>query len=310
MKIDFKHKKIQIPKFINTKKNGDNRIKFVLSRRVKTGKIGRATISRNACGQYFISFIVHTNEQPKILDKEISVKTSLGIDFGVKNFLTFSDGTKVDSPEYFKQALNKLAKEQRKLSKKQKNSKNKEKQRIKVAKVHQHIANKRQDFLHKISSKLVKESQFDVFCMEDLNMKAMSKMWGRKVHDLSYYAFQQMLTYKCEKYGKKVIKIGRFEPSSQICSCCGHMQKMPLNERTYICPECGLSLDRDINAAINIRNFALRDILKNTDGTSEINACGVGSSDECDANRVRETADSEARKFLATSARISMVFSC
>ena len=112
------------------------------------------------------------------------------MDFGLKNFLTFSDGTKVDSPEYFKQSLDKLAKEQRKLSKKQKNSKNKEKQRIKVAKVHQHIANQRQDFLHKLSTELVKESQFDVFCLEDLNLNAMKKIWGRKVSDLSYYTFQ------------------------------------------------------------------------------------------------------------------------
>ena len=310
LKLDFKHKKIQIPKFINTKKNGDNRIKFILSRKVKIGKIGRATVSRNSCGQYFISFIVHTNEQPKILDKEISIKNSLGIDFGLKHFLTFSDGTKVDSPEYFKQALDKLVKEQHRLSKKQKNSKNKEKQRIKVAKIHQHIANQRQDFLHKLSTELVKESQFDMFCMEDLNMKAMSKIWGRKVHDLSYYTFQQMLAYKCEKYGKKVIKIGRFEPSSQICSCCGHRQKMSLENRTYECPTCGSKMDRDINAAINIRNFALRDILKNTDGTSGINACGVGSSDECDASCVRETTDIEARKSLAAKpARISTVFS-
>lgn len=108
-----------------------------------------------------------------------------------------------------------------------------------------------------------------------------------------------MLTYKCEKYGKKVIKIGRFEPSSQICSCCGHRQKMSLENRTYECPTCGSKMDRDINAAINIRNFALRDILKNTDGTSGINACGVGSSDECDVNRVRKTTDIEARKSLA-----------
>ena len=136
------------------------------------------------------SFIVHTDEQPKILDREISVKNSLGIDFGLKHFLTFSNVTKIDSPEYFKRSLDKLKWEQRKLSKKQKNSKNKEKQRIKVAKAHQHIANQRQDFLHKLSTELVKESQFDVFCMEDLNMKAMSKMWGRKVHDLSYYTFQ------------------------------------------------------------------------------------------------------------------------
>jgi putative transposase len=128
--------------------------------------------------------------------------------------LNFSNSEKIDSPEFFKHTLNKLKQEQRKLSKKQKGSKNKEKQRIKVAKVHQHISNQRNDFLHKLTTKLVKDSQFDVFCLEDLNLKGMCKLWGRKVSDLSYYTFQQMLNYKCTKYGKKVIKIGRFEPSS------------------------------------------------------------------------------------------------
>lgn len=102
MKIDFKARKIQIPKFIKTKKDGDNRIKFVLSRRVKRGKIGTATVSKNSAGQYFISFIVHTNEQFPEFNKEIEKENAVGIDFGLKHFLTFSDGTKVDSPEFFK----------------------------------------------------------------------------------------------------------------------------------------------------------------------------------------------------------------
>ena len=129
----------------------------------------------------------------------------------------------------------------------------------------------------------------------------MKKIWGRKVSDLSYYAFQSMLNYKCIKYGKKVIKIGRFEPSSQICSNCGHRQKLGLDERTYICPECGMTLDRDTNAAINIRDFAifrdLRKSISNTDGRSGINAFGVGSSGKHDANCVCETTDDELGKF-------------
>ena len=297
LKIDFKSRKIQIPKFLK-QKNRDNRIKFVLTRKIKKGKVGTATISRNPSGQYFISFIVHTSEEYPEFNKEITSKNSLGMDFGLKHFLTFSDGRIVDSPEYFKHALDKLRKEQRKLSKKQKGSKNKEKQRIKVAKVHQHIANQRQDFLHKLSTGMVKDSQFDVFCMEDLDLKSIQKKWGRKVSDLSYYTFQQMMKYKSIKYGKKVIQIGRFEPSSQICSCCGHRQKMKLEQRIYVCPECGMKLDRDVNAAINIRNFALRDTIKNltnTDGTSGINACGVEGSDL--ENIQDETIDSEARKF-------------
>ena len=154
--------------------------------------------------------------------------------------------------------LDKLAKEQRKLSKKQKGSKNKEKQRKKVAKIHQKISDQRSDYLHKLSSMLVKESQFDCFCFEDLNLNGMKKMWGRKVSDLSYGAFQQMMLYKAVRAGKKVLKIGRFEPSSQICSKCGHRQKMPLDVRTYECPECGMMMDRDLNAAINLRNYGIR----------------------------------------------------
>lgn len=294
-KIDFKAKKIQIPKFINTKAC-DNRLKFVLSRKVKKGKIGTATVSKNPSGQYFISFIVHTDEQVPEFNRDISKENSLGIDFGLKHFLNFSNGEKIDSPEYFKKALDKLVQEQRKLSKKKKGSKNKEKQRIKVAKIHQHIADQRNDFLHKLTTGLVKESQFDVFCLEDLNLNAMKKIWGRKVSDLSYYTFQWMLNYKCIKYGKKMIKIGRFEPSSQICSNCGHRQKLQLDERTYACPECGIKIDRDINAALNIRNFALRDILKNTVGRTGINAFGDGSSDLDDVSHPSETTVDELGK--------------
>lgn len=139
-----------------------------------------------------------------------------------------------------------------------------------------------------------------MFCLEDLNLKGMQKLWGRKVSDLSYYTFQSMLNYKCIKYGKKVIKIGRFEPSSQICSNCGYQQKMTLDKRIYDCPKCGISLDRDTNAAINIRNFALRTIIsnfKNTDGRSGINAFGDGSSGKHDASRACETAVDELGKF-------------
>ena len=154
-------------------KSSDNRIKFVLSKKVKRGKIGTATVSKNPCGQYFISFIVHTNEQYPEFNKEITKENSLGIDFGLKHFLNFSNNDKINSPEFFKKALNKLKQEQRKLSKKQKGSKNKEKQRTKVAKVHQHISNQRNDFLHKLTTGLVKDSQFDVFCLENLNLKGM-----------------------------------------------------------------------------------------------------------------------------------------
>ena len=134
---------------------------------------------------------MHRDIEPKkiVEDSKITKDNSLGFDFGLKHFLTLSDGTVFDSPEYFKKMLDKLAKEQRKLSKKQKGSKNKEKQRKKVAKIHQKISDQRADYLHKLSTSLVKESQFDCFCFEDLNLNGMKRMWGRKVSDLSYCAF-------------------------------------------------------------------------------------------------------------------------
>ncbi len=154
-------------------------------------KFGTATISQNSSGQYFISFIVHRDIESKnvVEDSKITKDNSLGFDFGLKHFLTLSNGRVFDSPEYFKKTLDKLAWEQRKLSKKQKGSKNKEKQRKKVAKIHQKISDQRSDFLHKLSSNLVKESQFDCFCFEDLNLEGMKKIWGRKVSDLSYCIF-------------------------------------------------------------------------------------------------------------------------
>ena len=198
----------------------------------------------------------------------------------MKHFLTFSDGTSLDSPEFFKKALEKLKFEQRKLSKKQKGSKNREKQRLKVVRCHNHIANQRNDFLHNLTHKLSNESQVLAVCVEDLNLKGMSKFWGRKVCDLSYGTFITQLKYKLKRKGKHLLKIGRFQPSTQICSNCGHRQHMKLTDRTYTCPECGLTIDRDVNAAKNIKSFTLRDIIKNldTDATSGINACGVESS--------------------------------
>lgn len=299
LKIDFRKRKIQIPKFLN-KKGVDNRIKFVLSKKVIKGKYGTSTISRNSANEYYISFIVHTSESYPQFNKTISESNSLGIDFGLKHFLTFSDGTKVDSPEFFKKGLEKLSKVQRKFSRKKKGSKNREKQRIKLAKAHLHIANQREDFLHKLTTSLVKESQFDVFCLEDLNLKGMQKLWGRKVSDLSYYTFQSMLQYKAMKHGKKVAKIGRFEPSSQICSHCGHRQKMPLSERTYQCQRCGMKLDRDVNASINIRDFAIRKSLGedfSTVGTTGINACGDDTSGIVESKSTILSVVAETRTF-------------
>lgn len=293
LELDFKHKKIFIPKF---KKDGG--IKCMFSRKVKQGKIGTTTISRNPAGQYFVSFIVHTleKETPLIDKSKLSKENSLGIDFGLKHFLTLSNGQQIDSPEFFKKTLSKLKLRQRQFSKTKSDSKNHEKMRIKVARIHNKIANQRKDFLHKLSTSIVNDNQVSAVCIEDLSMKNMSKLWGRKVGDLSYYAFTQMLEYKLKRRGKHLLKIGRFDPSSQLCSNCGNRQKLTLDKRVYICPKCGLSIDRDLNAAINIRNFAMRKLISNTVGSTEINACGDGSSGSGGANCLNETTVCETRK--------------
>lgn len=278
---------------------------------MKKGKLGTATVSKNACGQYFVSFIVHTAEaepQP-VPETELSQSNTIGIDFGLKHFLTFDDGSVVDSPEYFRNALEKLAREQRRLNRKQKDSKNREKQRLKVATCHSHVANQRANFLHNVSTRLADESQVMAVCVEDLNLKGMMKKFGRKVSDLSYRMFTNMLEYKLRRRGKRLLKAGRFEPSSQTCSCCGHRQKMPLSERTYRCPDCGAVIDRDVNAARNVKAFALAEVKKIcTDATSGTNACGVGGSGRSRIRANCETTDVEAGKSGRITPPISAVF--
>ena len=302
--IDFKKSSIQIPKFCK-----DNQLKVRIHRHVNMDgfvKFGRATISENSGGQFFVSFLVYRNgELPKtVSESAIDTTNSLGFDFGLKHFLTLSDGRKFDNPEFFRRAFEKIQCESRRLSRKAKGSKNHERQRLKLAKAYLKISNQRSDFLHKLSSNLVKESQFDCFCFEDLNLEGMKKRWGRKVSDLSFQEFVGMMEYKCAREGKRFAKIGRFDPSSQICSKCGHRQKMPLSERVYVCPECGLEIDRDVNAAVNIRNFGIMRILKKskednhaicTAGTAGINDCGDGGSGRGD-KRCGETAVGEAVK--------------
>lgn len=250
--FDIKNNRLYIPKF----KEG---IYCKIHRKLPIGRQGTITISKNPSGRYFASVIVEIDEN--IPERQIPIKEStIGIDFGLKTFLTTSNGEKIYSPEYLKQSLVKLQKLSKKHSKKQKGSKNKEKERIKLARLHEKISNQRLDFLHKLSSRLISENQ--AICIEDLNIQAMSKLWGRKINDLSYYSFTQMLNYKAEWSGKTIIKIGRFDPSSQICHKCGYRNhNLKLADRTWECPNCHSKLDRDINAAINIRDFGFNQYL-------------------------------------------------
>lgn len=183
----------------------------------------------------------------------------VGIDVGVKDFYVDSNGYKCPNNKYLAKSTQKLIKEQRKLSHMVKGSANWNKQRIKVAGIHEHITNQRNDFLHKESTKLVRENQ--IIYLEDLNIKEMVRnhKLAKSISDVSWSRFFDMLEYKAHFYGTEIIKVPRFYASSQTCSCCG--KQFPITKdlgvRKWICPNCNTSLDRDVNATINILNKGL-----------------------------------------------------
>lgn len=263
-KVDFDRGLVFIPKL----KTG---IKCRFHRRFE-GTIKQATITKTQNGEYYISITV---EEPDIVHKmqqTLDAATAIGIDVGLLSFLTLSDGTKVDNPRWLKQSEKKLARLQRKLSKKIKGSKNRNKQRLKVAKQHQKVSNQRKDFQHKLSRKIVDDNQVSMIFVEELNVRNMLKnrKFAKHISSVAWGQFLRFVEYKAHRAGKFFGKIGRFEPSSKMCHVCGHINHdLDLSERTWQCPHCLSVLDRDINAAINIRNMGLH-----TAGIAGINACG------------------------------------
>jgi putative transposase len=225
------------------------KIKIVWSRSLPS-KPSSATIIKDASGRYFVSFVIETNAEPLEPNRQ-----SVGIDLGITTFATLSTGEKINAPKPLKKNLKRLKKFQRSLSRCQKGSNRREKARLKVAKLHAKIKDTREDFLHKLSTRITRENQTVV--LEDLNVSGMVKnrQLSRAVSDLGWRSFRTMLEYKCNKYGREFRVINRWEPTSQKCSHCGFKGgKKELDVREWICLNCGTLHDRDVNAAINILN--------------------------------------------------------
>ena len=239
--------------------------------RFHQGKVKYITISQEGSHWYCSVTCEIEKNIPEKQDKNI-----VGIDLGLRSFAILSDGTSVPSSKYFKKSQDKLAKLQRQHSKKQKRSKNKLKLTRKIQDCHRHIRNQRKDFLHKLSHDMI--NKYDGFCLEDLSVEDMlkDKHIACSVGDASFREFSRQLEYKSNWNGKHFVKIDRWFPSTKTCSECGNVQYVERSAKVYKCRKCGLSIDRDFNASLNILSEGLRELnIKNTGGQPGINACGV-----------------------------------
>ena len=239
-----------IPKF----KEG---IKIKLHRDL-VGTIKQATVSFTPTGKYFVSILCDTGEdlpsKPKVTEE-----SSIGIDLGIKDFAVTSEGDVIDNPKFLRNSIERLKVLQRRASKKQKGSSNRKKANKRVAVLHEKITNQRQDFLHKTSTKLIRENQ--TICLENLGISNMIKNHNlaQSISDVSWGEFNRMIEYKAEWYGVNILRIGRFAPSSKTCECGSINKELTLSDRIWECKSCGRVNERDFLAARNIKKFALKD---------------------------------------------------
>ena len=265
----IKDNKLYCPKF----KDG---IKIKQHREIN-GKFCVATLSKTNTNKYFISIIVEKEVQH--MDK---VEKVIGLDLGIKDFCVCSDGVVFENKKILSKYEKKLKRQQRIVSRRQKGSKRRELAKLKLAKIHEKIANIRKDYLHDISNKITNENQ--IICLEDLNVKGMVKnhILAKSINDCSWNEFINQLKYKSKIKGRQIVEIDRFFPSSQVCHCCGFQNTaLTLKDREWTCPNCKKHLDRDLNASINILRQGLNKI--NADA---IAVCGRGVSqvaDYCEA---------------------------
>ena len=239
-----------IGKYIKLPKLGYVKIK----QSMEVGHINNVTVERTPTGKYFV--VLNVDFEPEFRP---NAGRMIGIDVGIKEFYSDSNGNVVNNPKYLEKSMRKLAREQRKLSRKQKGSANRNRQRIRVARIHEKVTNQRNDFLQKQSTMLVSENQ--TICIEDLNIKGMIRnhKLAQHIASCSWSKFFAMLEYKATWYGNDIIKVPTLYPSSQTCSCCGYKNPLVknLSIREWECPNCHAKHDRDTNASINILNKGL-----------------------------------------------------
>jgi putative transposase len=245
--VDFESSKIKLPNI--------GWVRAYIDRKFE-GKIGTVTVSKISCGKYFISILIDNNI-PFLKKVPIKEKTAVGLDVGIKSFVTLSTGEKIENPKYLENSQKRLACLQRRLARKVKGSHQREKTKLAVAKIYYKISCQRTDFLHKLSSNIVKNH--DSIIIEDLNIAGMLKnhCLARSISSASWYEFFNQLRYKCDWYGKNLITIGRWEASSKTCSCGVVNSELTLKDRTWTCKSCGVTHDRDFLASCNIKKFGL-----------------------------------------------------
>jgi putative transposase len=248
--VDFDHGVLYLPKFKES-------IKVKLHRKIE-GVVKRSIISKNSANEYYISILVEDEQEIPQKVTISSQESVLGIDVGLKDFCTTSDGEVVENQHFLKTKQAKIKKLQKEMQHKERGSKNREKVRLAIARLHLKISNKRSDFLHKLSTRLIRENQ--AVAREDLNVKGMMqnhKLAG-SISEVAWNEFDRFLKYKAEWKGKHFLQIGRFEASSKTCNICGNVHSLKLSDRKWVCEKCKTIHDRDVNAAINIRNWAFR----------------------------------------------------
>jgi putative transposase len=257
-KDTFKDDKLNLTKHIKD-------LKFVCSDRdrnylIKNKELIKSlTITKTKTNKYFASILI---DGDLLKTPKLPINESIGLDLGIKTLVTFSNGETIDNPKWIRSNEKYLKRLQRQLSKKVKGSNNRNKARLKFARAHERIRNQKQDFLHNLTSKIINENQ--VIIMEDLNVSGMMKnhKLAKSIQELSLYELKRQLEYKAKWYGRDLVFVDRFFPSSKTCSCCGWKNKdLKLSDREFKCQDCGSIIDRDLNASLNIEKEGLKNLL-------------------------------------------------